>query len=191
MTRFGFSLIELMVYLALFGIISIGVMAAYSFFLNNSSLIHQRASLSVNANNIFSTLQNRFASFEANTALCRIAPNITLPQMVTPALASIAIEPNQFEPHSDILLLDDASLWGAVSTYRDGNLTICASAVGDCATPDLTATRSLNEWQQILRHISYRPSATPHHLGKTFNLVLGSFSQKIEIKTLPFLRYCR
>ena len=189
MTRFGFSLIELMVYLALFGIISIGVMAAYSFFLNNSSLIRERASVS--ANDIFATLQNRFASFEANTALCRIAPNIALPQIVTPALASVTIEPNQFEPHSDILLLDEASSWGVVSTYRDGNLTICASAVGDCATPDLTVSRSLNEWQQILRHISYRPSATPHQLGKTFNLVLGSFSQKIEIKTLPFLSYCR
>ncbi len=197
----GFSLIETLIYLSLFSLLALAVMAFYGYVLNASIDNRDRGATGIDRAWVDTAL--RWDQTSVSPEHCRLAP--IPPPLTEPALpiAIITISPNSHEPEKDWLgimgsghgevethtsqgvsrqmitydrlLFNGQPVWPLATADFEpatGRLRICSSHGSGCSAA-LAISPTSEQWRRVFSALTYQARSAPHHTTKTFTFSLG------------------
>jgi hypothetical protein len=197
----GFSLIETLIYLSLFSLLALAIMAFYGYFLTASITNRDRGTTGLDRAWVEAALKDDQTSISAEH--CQLIP--IPPPMTDNALplAIITISPTSHEPekdwlgflssgHGEVETSTSQGVRRQVITYDNlffngqpvwplaaadfepatGRLRICSSHGSGCSAA-LAVSPSAEQWRRAFSTITYLARSAPEHATKTFTFTLG------------------
>ena len=198
----GFSLIEMLVYLSLFSVVALAIMAFYGYFLSASIDNRDRAATGFDRAWVNAALASDLAA-DASTEHCLLLPSPPRFSDANVPIAMIAITASSHEAEKDWLGFSGSGIGEAetittqgiskqIITYDSilfngqpvwplaaadfepatGLLRICSSHGSGC-TSALASNPTADQWRQALSTITYQARSTPNTATKTIRFALG------------------
>lgn len=197
----GFSLIETLIYLSLFSLLALAIMAFYGYFLNASIDNRDRGATGIDRARVDTVLRDD--QIRITPEHCRVIP---IPPPITDNALPIAIitfSPTSHEAqkdwlsflgsgHGDVqtstsqgvrqqiitydrLLFDGQPVWPLAAADFEpatGRLRICSSQGSGCANA-LAVSPSAEQWRRAISAITYQARSAPDQAIKTIRFSLG------------------
>ena len=198
----GFSLIEMLVYLSLFSVVALAIMAFYGYFLSASIDNRDRAATGFDRAWVNAALASDLAA-DASTEHCLLLPSPPRLRDDNVPIAMITITASSHEAEKDWLgfsgsgigeaetitsqgiskqiisydsiLFNGQPVWPLAAADFEpatGRLRICSSHGSGC-TAALASTPTAEQWRQALSTITYQARSTPNTATKTIRFALG------------------